>query len=586
MTNPENKTTDENVNTQDDMMNETAMQPTPDAADDPLIPPIILLGIAAVALIVALFVWFTQPSFGGLGYGALAVMLISVLAWAVLNPDQVREIIAGRGLAFGGTAVVVVVLMAVAAVLVYSVVASFNWRVDVSQQNLFTLRDETRELIDTITSDPTIPSVQIIGFTTQAAAGQQDLVQNLLDDFEESSNGKITYEYIDINHNPFIAQNYGENISAGQYAVAPIDPETGEPIPGQAEVIQSFDQILLTNAIITATASGDFLLRSLDVAEGIAIDDTSPAGADLLATELEERFKWRVERVNPLELTGDAVTLGAGATDGEVLMIPGGVEVLPDDVMQPILDYLDTGGDLFLLASFSPSGAPVLATGETFNDYMWENFGVRVRNDFVVDPNNVVQQGLLFLFSDLQPHPITTNATGGDVALRGHSIEIAETLPDNVTVDVLVQTSGDAYSVPSPNFEQAQSNEDLNALLQQQDGEPSGQLPMVVAVENSATGARVVISGGVDLILNNYANAFGSSIVNVSLARQAIFWSANYDDFVGQLASIQATPADQEAAITLDDQDLSRAGFVVLFLLPFGLLFTGFGVLWSRRQNQ
>jgi len=41
--------------------------------DIPVIPPIVLLGIALVSFVIALFVGFTQPEFGAVGFGAIGI---------------------------------------------------------------------------------------------------------------------------------------------------------------------------------------------------------------------------------------------------------------------------------------------------------------------------------------------------------------------------------------------------------------------------------------------------------------------------------------------------------------------------------
>ena len=52
---------------------------------EPLIPPRYLLIVAVVAFVVAIFTGLTQPEFGVVGFGALALSVLSLLAWAAFG---------------------------------------------------------------------------------------------------------------------------------------------------------------------------------------------------------------------------------------------------------------------------------------------------------------------------------------------------------------------------------------------------------------------------------------------------------------------------------------------------------------------
>ena len=563
MTQPENNTTQEEL--------------------APIIPSWTLIGIGVVGLLVAVGVYFTQTTFNTLGIGSLAVGIIGFVAWALMNPSEAVDIVSGRGLQFGGTAIVMTVLLVVATAMVYSVVADQSWQVEVREDNAFSLNDDARVVVEQITADPTIPEVEIIGFFTAAQASQRDQLELLLDDFVDTSGGKISYSFVDPNRNPAVMQQYGETMQAGQLVVVPIDPTTGERAVESAETVPVADQVFIVNALITALATGDFDAYILNVADGITLEDTGAAGASELQRELVEAFNWNLESISPLAIAGDEpqIVLNTGTPDGEVIVIPGGSEPLPDEAITAITDYIDNGGSAVLFGGLNAEGNPALLTAPNISDYLWENFGVRVRNDFFIDPEN--QALSEFLVPNVLSHPITADIPQGSaLVMSGHSIEINPTLPDNVTVTPLFTTSPNAYSLDNLNLLEATELD-----VQPDQATTTGELVLGVAVENVETGARIALFGSDSLLLNNYRQYGVTVVANPLVVRRAFFWATNYEDFTGSLNQIANTSFEnQEAPVLISEGDVRVLGFITLFILPFGLLGIGFITLYLRRERR
>lgn len=546
------------------------------SAEDPLIPPVILLGITVVSLFVALFVYFTQPSFGGLGFGALAFALISLVAWAALNPQALRDVFTGRGLQYGGTAILVTGLLIVASVLVYSIVSSLELRQDFSNTDIYTLNEQTAELIEQITADPTLPDIEIVTFFPASQGVQRDQADILLDDIIAAGDGRITTRNIDPNRNPELTAQYGDgSITAGQLAIVPVASETGEANPAAAEVVPFLDQFQIVNGMITALASGDFNAYLLPLSESVDINNSN---ASLVIQELRDRFKWDVEQIGVGDLISDD-GFGDEAADGEVLVIVGGVAPLADEVREAVIDYMDSGGDVVIFGEASPEGTPTVATNTAFGDYLWSNFGVRMRNDIAIDSAST--DGNLSFVNTYGNHPITANLTAETAAVIGdHSIEVSPSSPANVTVTPLLLTSEQAFSWSDVDLVALQSGQ---AQLGVDNADFEGQLTLAVAAEDSETGTRLVMFGGVDMLVSQYLRV--PQIANAVLARRALFWASNYEDFTGSLVNIANESAlAQDAPVVLEPGDVNIMGFVSLLVMPFGLLGAGFFVLSLRRS--
>src|SRR5664279_2849812 len=141
-------------------------QQTPNQTNqqEPFIPPQYLLILSGLGFLVAVIVALTQPEFGVVGFGALAFGILALLMWVLLAPKTARAVFTGRTARFGGTSLLVTVLLLVVLVGIYAVVRNLNLRRDLTQTNSFSLSDESRKAIAAIGTDPNAPKVHMIAF--------------------------------------------------------------------------------------------------------------------------------------------------------------------------------------------------------------------------------------------------------------------------------------------------------------------------------------------------------------------------------------------------------------------------------------
>ncbi|MDQ7037541.1 MAG: hypothetical protein Q9P01_22670 [Anaerolineae bacterium] len=378
----------------------------------------------------------------------------------------------------------------------------------------------------------------------------------------------------------------------GQVAVVAYDAE-GNLILDDIELLNSPDQYALTNKTIEVLAGGDFRAIFVNVPEGADPNDNLPqgTGSGAWVASLRDVLKWSVEIISPLELTTQA-GLGEMAADGDVLIIAGGIDALPDEAVATIAEYVNNGGNLVLLAGANLAPEPTLAAADNMTAFLQETYGVSVRNDMVVDDETRFNlQGLQLIADNYTSHPVTTQAIANElltVFSVGQSIEIADTAPDGVTVTTLVSTSENGYAKEGLdiNAQLAQESvtfEEFQALFAQAEGDISGALPLAAAVDNTNNGSRLVVFGSDSIIWNAMDGARGEA--NPFLMQNAIFWTTRFDEFAAGLASVrpvEETPPDE---VLLTASDVSYIRFVTVILIPFGSLLLGIAVWWVRRER-
>ncbi|HYO89027.1 MAG TPA: hypothetical protein VER79_10280, partial [Candidatus Limnocylindrales bacterium] len=165
--------------------------PATDPEQEPIFPPSFLLGLAAIGLLVALIVALTQPAFDVIGFGGLALAVLSLVGWALLAPERARQVFSSRWLRYGGLAVVVLLLVSVALISLYTVARTQNWRTDLTQSNAFSLSAESGRAMSGYASDDSLPPVKLIAFYPATEAAARDRDSALFDSYVSASNGKI-----------------------------------------------------------------------------------------------------------------------------------------------------------------------------------------------------------------------------------------------------------------------------------------------------------------------------------------------------------------------------------------------------------
>lgn len=560
-------------------------EPVAAEAQEPLIPPQILLFVALAGFIVAFIVLFTQPEFGVVGYGGLAFGVLALVAWIFMAPDQARSFFGGRNVRFGGFTIVVSLIVILALVGIYTAVRTLELRYDLTERDTFSLTEEAREVITTLGADPTTPRVNIVAFYSANRAAGRDQDTLLFEDYANTSGGKISYEFVDPDRNPQIAERYSVTRD-GQIVVVALD-EAGEPLLDNAETVDFFAQDQLTNAILSVSASGDFRAYFMNVQDGLAFDATNPEAPSIsnLAETFRESFNWDVQSVSFLDLLSpeSEIALNDEAADGEVMIIAGGSQALTDEEFQIVADYVSAGGDLVLFAgnSLNEDGTS-LATAENMSNFLFENFGFRLNNDVVIDPVQAFQSALLPIATDLALDSYITGealppgAQNAIIFEVPHSIEVAETTPAGVALTVLARSSENAYAKTDVAALMAGEN------VERADGDVAGPFNLAVQAENTTTGARLVVFSSVSPAQNDYAQF--QNLSNFNVAFNSLVWATGYQDFFSA-TNIVSQPAEQDAPVFASQQQLRNINFATMVLLPFGVLALGIVVWWNNRER-
>ena len=568
----------------------TTQSPNPNLDEqEPFIPPFYMLILAAVGLIIAIVSALTQASVSVVGWGGLGLAILSIVVWGFMAPDQVRSILTGRTARYGGTTIIVTILFLAALIAIYSVVKGRSIRADLTQRDTFSLNDQTRKAIAGLAVEPKVPNIKIFAFYTAAQASRRDQDTILFDDYAKTSNNKITYEFIDPDRTPGVAQQY-KITSNGQLAVVPLDA-SGQPQVDKAQAVSLSTQENLTNAIMRVAASGNFHAYFMSVEAGLKLTDSGNTGLSQLNDQLTNRFNWKTQEVTLIDLTApnSKVKLNDPAVDGEVLVIAGGASALPDAQVKFITDYLDKGGKLIIFAApMNPDGKPTLATGDSLSTYLYNSFGMRFASNVILDQVQAATNQSPFYPAavDFDSSQYITKDFAGQQAFMifetPHSIDVAPTAPTDVTVSQLVKSGKDAYAKTDPKILSTTDTSQYNPT----DADAKGPFVLMASAENTKTGARVVLVGSQYTPSNQYASLLSANVLNLEFAARSLFWTTKFDDFFSKIPQLQTAQKPQDQPIVMDSQMSRTINFVIIILLPFGVLLIGIIVWWTGREKR
>jgi ABC-type uncharacterized transport system involved in gliding motility auxiliary subunit len=462
-----------------------------------------------------------------------------------------------RGFRYGSQALASSLLLLGALILVNFIAVRHNRSFDLTESRLFTLSDQTRQVLRTLPRD-----IHLLAFFP---TGRRAQAADLLRRYAEGS-PRLTYELIDPDQEPERAQRYG--VAAYGTVVVEVAREkgvpatSGQPVRVEAEAGQTktlrLSEEKLTNALLKVTRGGT---KTVYFSEGHGeadIDSPERNGYSGIRHSLEGQafLVKRLSLAQQREVPKDCA----------VLVIAGpSTQPFPAEITA-VERYLQRGGKALVMVDPAP-GIGL----ETFLDH----WGVRAGRDLVIDASGAGR-----LYGAGPAVPLVKDYDGQHPITRGFRLNtffpLARTLspkdnPGDAQVSPLAQTSADSFAEPYTGGRRRASFDPRQ--------DRKGPLLLAVAVTREAKSgkqARMVVVGDSDFI----SNAFFSQAGNGDFFLAAINWLAEEEELI----AIQPRP-QQDRRVQLTDQQARGIFWLVIVAMPLVALGLGIGVNWRRRGS-
>jgi ABC-type uncharacterized transport system involved in gliding motility auxiliary subunit len=470
---------------------------------------------------------------------------------------NMREIFKSQAVRYGGYASLMTVLGIAVIVIINLVVGQIPAQIDLTENRLFTLSDQTYATLDALEEDVTL-------YALYRRGGERRNVMEILRRYDDASS-RIRVEVVDPDRNPTFAERFGEGeeLNLGSVVVAGAGRSRVIPQNDLLSYSSRFRQVAGINVEREVTNAIAFLQT-----ENVPVVYELAGHQELTLGELN--FEQRVEEENYRVESLNLVTEPGVPEDAAILLVLGPQTDISEDEADKIQTFLDDGGSALFMVDYGSGETPVLNS-------MLEVYGLRFQRGVIVEQREDFHTGNgVQLVPEIREHPVTDPLSENrllTIIPAAQPVEITEVRRRDLEVQPLFTTSDQAYL--RRNLE--------SGSLRREPEDTDG--PFHVAAASSARGGsqdeqtlRIVAVGSSGLLAP--AGNMGLMQGNVELFRNSLAWLQNR----GELISLSPKSTLEFPMQLTGVQRLIYTGVVVI-LIPL-LAFAGGIVVWLRRRHK
>ena len=469
---------------------------------------------------------------------------------------QMRRLRDSKQVRYGGYALLTSLGMVAVMVLVNLVVDQFQLEADLTQNRLFSLSDQTFQVLDNLDSDVTVYQIGTTG-------RENPLIDSVLERYAKRSS-HIKLATLDPERNPGLATKYEEE---GQVRPGGLVVDAGD----RFRMISQFDifnvnmqtrqatslslEQELTAALLYVT-TGD--LPKVYLLEGHGERSMFQLGiSGLSVRDLLENDNYAVD-------TLDLVSRETVPDDADVLLVVAPAQDLTAAETGRLESWMRAGGRVvFALQAARRSELPNLAE-------LLAGFGVRVVNGIIVEEaGRHTPDSQVFLVPEMTSHEIVAPMRSDrlfTVMPAAGPIEELETKRRTLTVESFLNTSAGSF---------LRTDFDIQSV-EQQESEPNGPFAVGVAItDNDLDGyvkSRVVVYSSAMFLSQPYQ-------ANYDMLLNSLSWARSREESISIRAkSLRTFPLriTRLAALIISG--------VAVLIIPLGVLGAGLAV-WLRRRH-
>ena len=321
----------------------------------------ILLGFAFISLIVFLIMHFLFYLLTPVYYTPLLIALLCFLTTFIVDFQVYKEFLFLKTTRYGFNMGTVIILCLILMVAINYIAVKNNKTWDLTQESLFTLADQTVEVLSRLEGPLIFKGFFVKG--NQSHDQQKMRFREILRRYRQASD-QVQESYINPHFEPALAKEYNVDESGGLF-VEYKGQKTRIDVPSEEDV---------TNAIIKVTRTHQKKLYFFKNHGEIDLNTDGERAGSSLKAELESA-SYNVSELDALSAQGQI------PDDADVLLVLGPQTLFLDFEISMIEDYLKKGGS-FLLA---------LDPGVDHNfQNLFTKLGVRFRGDYVIDQTSAL----------------------------------------------------------------------------------------------------------------------------------------------------------------------------------------------------
>lgn len=526
--------------------------------------------VGGAALITAVIALIWGGGITPIVIGALVVAVLGLAAWYAVAPRDFTDFITGRQVRFGTLATFSTLLLIGIVVLTYGLTQRAAFTLDMTLASRFTLSQETLRTLERVQQP-----MQFTGFYSPAYLYVREIDDQVLRLYETETDGLIRRVYIDPEEQPAIAQAF--NVSEPAQVFLSYLDDNGDIIPGTTSRVPRGDNIEreATNAISRLLIAGSITVYfETALGERDPLDDSSEGMSGINNGIRESGLI-----TQPLNLVTLADSGGDVPADAAAVIFARPLRDLRPVEIDVLDRYLDRGGSLLLLADATFNDSPFMREDGAFNAYLWDEYGIRARDQVVVDPAANAGTALdvisAYVFSD-NPIGARLDPTADTPTL----FRIARVVEADLERPLVNRANGRVILSSEASYGETDFVRlaETNTYQYDEGQDVPGPHATVVWATDLETRARIVLVGDSDFVANGQVLAGGNGI----LFTDALSWLSGLSE--------QVTFAPQAIGVGLplifvSTQTLNLIALITIVILPGAALLTGI-VIWARRARR
>ena len=432
-------------------------------------------------------------------------------------------------------------------------------QIDISDQQLYSIGDETKKVLNNLDKDVTIYQI--------AQSGSEDeTISNLLQKYADESK-HVKVELKDPVVSPkFVSEYTSDQVSSNSLIVVCGDRNKVVNYNDMYESTMDYN----TYNYQTTGFDGEGQITS-------AIAYVTTENLPVLYTleghgekELDSTIKEDIEKTNMEIKTLNLISEGSVPDDAACLLIDSPSSDISEDEKTALLDYLENGGKAMVFSDYTESTLSNFAA-------VLENYGVKAADGIVFEGDNQhygMQMPYYLLPTVNSTDASSETASSGYYIIMPYAqgIQKLDDVRDTVTVEDILTTSDSAYSKTNLQSE----------TLEKEDGDVEGPFALGVSIkEDVGDGKKTQIiyyssSYIMDSQMNQLVSGGNEKLVTESL---------NSMVSTEETTTVSIPSKSLEVSyLTISDYDASFWKICTIGLIPGIFLVAGF-VIWFKRRK-
>ena len=475
--------------------------------------------------------------------------------------QQNKKILRHGSYSIGVTAIVIAIVVVLN--LVIQELPSSIREIDLSSEKLYTIGDQTKDLLDNLDKD-----VELY-FIAQDGTESSD-IQRLLERYEERTD-HITVEQRDPAVYPTFTQEYtSDSVSNNSIIVVCGDKsrvvdysdmyETSINYQTYTQETTAFDgEGQLTSAINYVISDNMPILYTLEGHDEASMSTTM--------TETIQKANIEIQSLNLL--TQEAVP-----DDASCLFIFAPATDLSEDEANKIITYLENGGKALIVSDYTDQDMPNFAS-------VLENYGVQTVGGIVMegDTAHYISQNPYYLLPNIESNDVTSGLSSQSryvLLALAQGIETMDNIRDSLNIESILTTSDSAYS--KTDLENMQT-------MEKESSDIEGPFDLGVSItEDVGDDAQTqIVYFASSSIFDDTINSYVSG-TNYELLSSSLSWLCQSEEEDTNTISIASKSLDT-STLTISAADVSFWSIFVTAVIPVCILLIGFGI-WMKRRKQ